>query len=570
MTTLSSPVAIVGGGPVGLMLALFLDRHDVPSVVFNVGETTRWHPKGSTHNSRTMEHYRRIGLGERVRRLGLPWDFPTDVVYFTRFNSHLIARVAMQSSAEKMRAALTAPSNVQNFEPIHRANQMYIERCLFDHARTRPNITLRYGWQVQAFAEDAEGVTLTAERVVEDLSDANTDYLEHVGRGAGEIETWRSQYLVGADGGHSMVRRALGIRYGGHENLKQAFFGGSMMSTHIRAPDLARDCFPGDRRGYQFWAINPDARMTMVNLNGVDEYMFFTPVPEGATFNEQLALDTLRRACGYDVKVNVLGNRRWQAGIAVWADRFGSGHRVFLAGDAIHLFTPTGGFGLNTGIDGAANLAWKLAALVQGWGGPALVPSYEAERRPIAARNTTAARVLAKSVGATEIRPEIEADTPAGEAARRVAGDYLDTFGEEFASLGVQLGARYDGSAIVFEDGAPPRDSIHCYTPSGVPGGRAPHFFLDPPGMAGRRSLFDRFGVGFTLLRFREGADAGELVAAAMRRGVPLEVVDVFDEDARDLYGRDLALIRPDQHVCWRGDRVGDAETIVRRVTGAG
>jgi hypothetical protein len=134
----------------------------------------------------------------------------------------------------------------------------------------------------------------------------------------------------------------------------------------------------------------------------------------------------------------------------------------------------------------------------------------------------------------------------------------------------VQLGVRYDASPIVCEDGAPPRDSINCYTPSGVPGGRAPHYFLDPPGMANRRSLFDRFGVGFTLLRFTDKADGGALADAARRRGVPLDVVDVLDADARDLYGRDLALIRPDQHVCWRGDRLpADCAALIAKVVGA-
>ncbi|MSQ49851.1 MAG: monooxygenase [Betaproteobacteria bacterium] len=549
-----APVAIVGGGPVGLMLALFLDRHNVKSVVFNWEETTRWHPKGSTHNSRTMEHYRRLGIGAQVRQLGLPQDHPTDVVYLTRFYGRQLAQVRMPSSIEKLRAVIAAPCNHQNFEPIHRANQMYVEKFLLEHARTRPNISLRFGWELGEFREDATGVSLQVERV---------------SPAAAPAETWQAEYMVGADGGQSQVRRGLGIRYGGQETLKQAFLGGSMMSTHIRAPSLVGECF-ANRRGYQYWAINPDVRLTMVNLNGVDEYMFFTPVPEGANFDEQLAIRTFHRACGQEAPVTVLGNRLWTAGVALWADRFWSGERIFLAGDAIHLFTPTGGFGLNTGIDGAGNLAWKLAALVQGWGGQKLKASYEAERRPIAKRNTTAAQMLAKNVGDVEIRPQIEAVGPAGDAARKSAGDYLDTFGEEFASIGVQLGVRYDGSPIIFEDGTPPRDSINCYTPSGVPGGRAPHYFIDPPGMAHRRSLFDRFGVGFTLLRFTDQTDGAALIAAAQRRGVPLEVVDVADADARDLYGRDLVLIRPDQHICWRGDRLpADCAALIAKAVGA-
>ena len=150
----NTPVAIVGGGPVGLMLALFLDRHGVKSTVFNNEQTSRWHPKGSTHNSRTMEHYRRLGIAAEVRRLGLPQDHPTDVAYFTRYNAWELARVVMPSEEEKARAVIAAPRTHQNFEPIHRANQMYVERFLLNHARTRPNITLRFGWRVGEFSED--------------------------------------------------------------------------------------------------------------------------------------------------------------------------------------------------------------------------------------------------------------------------------------------------------------------------------------------------------------------------------------------------------------------------------
>jgi hypothetical protein len=208
--------------------------------------------------------------------------------------------------------------------------------------------------------------------------------------------------------------------------------------------------------------------------------------------------------------------------------------------------------------------------MVQGWGGDQLLASYQAERKPVAARNTTAAQKLARNVGAVQVSDAMEQAGPAGEAARREAGDYLGGFGEEFGSIGVQLGARFDGSPLIVGDGAPPADSYTAYTPSGVPGGRAPHFFLDPPGMPVRRSLFDLFGAGFTLLRLAPGAPSGDALAeAAVRRGVPLQIVDAFDEDGRELYGRDLALIRPDQHVAWRGNSLpADAGALLGRITG--
>ncbi len=163
--THTTPIAIVGGGPVGLVLALFLDRHGVPSTVFNTETGPRFHPKGSTHNARTMEHYRRLGIADQIRALGLPDDHPTDVAYFTRFNAWELARLRMPSNAEKRARRAAALGTDQIPEPIHRANQMYVERALFDHVRTRKDITLRFGWQVESFAETETGVTLDAARL---------------------------------------------------------------------------------------------------------------------------------------------------------------------------------------------------------------------------------------------------------------------------------------------------------------------------------------------------------------------------------------------------------------------
>jgi 2-polyprenyl-6-methoxyphenol hydroxylase-like FAD-dependent oxidoreductase len=548
---LQTPIAIVGGGPVGLMLALFLDRHGVRSVVFNSEPGARHHPKGSTHNARTMEHYRRLGLGAQIRKLGLPPDHPTDVVYLTRFNGPELARLPMPSEQEKMRMVTAAPRSDQVPEPIHRANQMYVERFLLQHAATRRNITLRFGRQVDAFAQDADGVTLHAEAV----------------DGSGE-ESWRAQYLVGCDGGRSFVRRTLGIQYEGFAALEQEFFGAHMVSTYLRAPTLYRD-YLGSRRAWQYWVVNPELRTGVVALNGSDEFIVWSRgVPHQSPDNAAIAA-LVRRATGAEIPLEIIAHGAWTGGIALTADRFAD-RRVLLAGDAVHLFTPTGGFGMNTGIDDAANLAWKLAAMLQGWGGSGLLASYEAERKPIAVRNTTASRALAKNVGEVPVPAELEQNSPAGGAARAKTGDFLSGFGEEFASIGVQLGARYDGSPIVAADGDPPPDNFVQYTPTSVPGGRAPHYWLDDARVFGS-SLFDRLGVGFTLLRLGpKPPDADALLAAASARKVPLSVLQIPDAEARELYARDLVLIRPDQHVGWRGNAPpDDPEPLWGRLTGA-
>ncbi len=348
-----------------MMLALFLDRHGVRSVVFNTEPDVRFHPKGSTHSARTMEHYRRLGFAEAVRKLGLPADHPTDVAYFTRFNGYELARLRMPSVAEKRAAVAASPATGQVPEPIHRANQMYVERAMAERVRARPNIALRFGWQVTGLAADADGVSLRAQPV-----------------SGGATETWRAAYAVGCDGGRSFVRRTLGIPYGGEKSLDQEFFGGRMVSVYLRAPTLYPQ-FLKDRRAFQYWVFNPELRTAIVALDGKDEFLLWSRASD-----ETIAGDIARLmlgCTGMDVPLEILALNPWTSGVALVADRFGAG-RVLLAGDAVHLFTPTGGFGMNTGIDDAANLSWKLAAMVQGWGGARLLDPT----RPSAGRSPSA------------------------------------------------------------------------------------------------------------------------------------------------------------------------------------
>src|SRR5215469_11928805 len=254
----TAAVGIVGGGPVGLVLALLLDRSGVPSVLFNTEPATRWHPKGSSESARSMELFRQLGLAERIRALGLPGDHPTDVAYFTRFNAHELARLAMPSRAEVLRRRHEVPKTDQVPEPIHRANQMHVDRLLAEHAATRPHIALRFGWQVDAFTQDADGVTVGA-------TNAET----------GATQRWRVQYLVGCDGGRSFVRRSLGLRFRGEAALEDRYFGGRMFSTYIRSPALYRDVLE-PRRAWQYWAVNPQLRATIISVNGSDEFLFRT------------------------------------------------------------------------------------------------------------------------------------------------------------------------------------------------------------------------------------------------------------------------------------------------------
>jgi 2-polyprenyl-6-methoxyphenol hydroxylase-like FAD-dependent oxidoreductase len=537
------PVVIIGAGPVGMVLALDLAGRGVGSVLVERAESSRWYPKGNTHNARTMEHYRRLGLADAVRATGLPADQPTDAAYFTRLNGHELQRLPMPSAAQKRAALADVAATDQVPEPIHRANQMYVEQVLLERVRATAAITCLFGTECLAVTADADGVEA---RIVPTA-------------GGGE-RTLRGTYLVGCDGPRSMVRHTLGVSYQGEDAREQGFMSGLTHSTHLRIPALHKGIIRSP--AWLYFMLRTDAVAGLIDLDGRDEFLFHT-VGDG-----QLDDDALRRAVvdcvGEPVDVEILDSQDWIAGRALVAERFGEG-RVFLCGDSTHLFTPTGGFGMNTGIDDAANLAWKLAALVQGWGGAGLPASYERERRPVAVRNTRAALDLANSIRDIPLSPLLECDTAEGAQARRAAGDALAGFTQEFASLGIQLGARYDGSPLLAADGtAPPPDEPATYVPTASPGGRAPHVWLSRS-----RSLFDALGPGFTLLRMGHAtAETAALRTAAAERGIPLTLLDVSLPQARDLYERDLALIRPDHHVAWRGNTLPDPDVLLDLVTG--
>ena len=535
----TTEVVVVGGGPAGLSLALHLDMYGIDTVLFETEPTTRWHPKGNTNNARSMEIFRRLGIADDVRALGVPADHPFDIAFFTRFNAYEIFRGRTPSRDERLKQRAAAPATDQVVEPPHRANQMYLERLLFEQAAKRPHIRLKFGCAAKSFVLDEGGVTVTAEN--------------------GEI--WHSRYLVGCDGSRGLVRKSLGIRYAGEAQLMNVFLSGLFTAVHLRIPDLYPK-FVGHRRAWMYMSVNRDVRLVMISLNGADEFITQIPTESGHEMAEDEIVAMVKKAIGADIPVEVLSHRTWNAGAYLVAERYGN-DRAFLVGDAAHLYTPTGGYGLNMGIDDGANLSWKLAAVLRGWGGAELLSTYQTERRKAALRSSEVARNLGKSRLKAEIPAVAEEASPAGEAARRALAQqpFVQThhfnLPEDRDWLGVILGARYDGSPLVVSDGLPPPESLERYVPSDIPGGRAPHLWLDKNRGKGS-SLFDHFGLEFTLLRFAD-ADVAALERAAKERGIPLKVFDVRLPDAKTLYARKLYLIRPDHYIAWRGDALPGA-----------
>jgi 2-polyprenyl-6-methoxyphenol hydroxylase-like FAD-dependent oxidoreductase len=530
---LTTSVLIVGGGPCGLMLANELGRRGVSAVMIDEKPGTAFNPQANATQARSMEHYRRLGFADEVRQAGLPADYPTDVAYFTRYTGYELARFQLPSSARATALIKGLSGSWSAAELPHRVSQKFVEAVLRRHAERLPGIRLHYGWRLVNYFQRDDGV-------------------------AGEIECvndgrriWvHADFLVGADGPRSLVRQSLGISYGGVTGAQRDFMGGRMLAVYLRSPDF----YAGvpHAKAWMYNCFNRDRRAFMASVNGRDEFAFHTqlrPGEEESAINVDEAKRAFQRACGAPIECDVLSFLTWTAGYALVADRMQRG-RVFLGGDAAHLFTPAGGLGYNTAIEDAVNLGWKLASVIKGVSPTALLDSYDAERRPVALRNTDYARRFADSLGLFAAAPEIEESTEAGSEARRSAGAYLDQHARtEFNIPGVTFGGRYDGSPIIISDGSvPPPDAANVYLPSACPGGRAPHAWLED-GV----SLYDLFGFEWTLLQFGQVvSDARQLPEAARALGADLKPV-TLPRSLRDLYEADLALIRPDQVVAWRG-----------------
>ncbi len=518
------PVLIVGGGPVGLALAGDLGWRGVACVLVEQSDGSIYQPRMDLVGIRTMEFCRRWGLVGAVEASPYPRDYAQDNVYLTSLTGYEIGRERFPGIGE----AAPPPESPQRRE---RCPQNMFDPILRAFAAGQKTVQLRYRTRLVAFTQDARRVIATVE---------NAD--------TGARENIAARYIVGCDGARSVVRETLGIRMLGNPVLTYT------TNAIFRCPHLLALHDKG--KAYRHIFIGPEGTWaTIVAINGRDEWRFsLIGGPQQRDYTVDDIKAAIRRAVGCDFAFEILSVLPWVRRELV-AETF-CGDRGFIAGDAAHMMSPTGGFGMNTGIGDAVDLTWKLAATLEGWGGEHLLDSYSRERQPVGARNVAEASGNLRRMLSVGVYPDIADDTPQGAATRaKVGREFTAMMRREWFTLGIHLGYRYEGSPICWPDGtAPPPDDARSYVPVARPGHRAPHAWL-----ADGRSTLDLFGRRFTLVGFDAGAhEAKPLLQAARARGVPLDFVTLCEPQAAALYGRKFVLVRPDGHVAWRDDRMPD------------
>jgi 2-polyprenyl-6-methoxyphenol hydroxylase-like FAD-dependent oxidoreductase len=525
-------VFIVGAGPVGLTLALDLATRGIA-----VGVVETRHPgeppsvKCNHVSSRSMEVFRRLGIAKKLRDAGLPADYPNDCAYRTTTTGIELSRIPIPCRRDRYTASEGPDTDWPTAEPPHRINQTYMEPVLFANAAGMDNLTILNRTAFEAFDERDDGIIAT-------VRNCDTDATCEI----------HCEFLVGCDGARSAVRKAIDASLHGTPVIQR------VQSSYIRAPQL-----PG-LMGPPAWMtlpLNPRRCGTVVAIDGREHWLIHNHLNrEDETF-ESVDRDRSIRAIlgvGTNFQYEILSKEDW-VGWRLVADRFRKG-RAFICGDAAHLWMPYAGYGMNAGIADASNLAWLLAAVLQGWAPPDILDAYEAERLPITEQVSRFAMEMAGKVSGQRraVPGEIELEGPEGDAVRqRVGQAAYDLNVQQYCCGGLNFGYFYDASPIIAYDGeSQPAYTMADFTPSSVPGCRMP--FLELPD---GRPIYDAFGPGYTLLRRDRDVAIAALPDTMRHAGVPIEVVDVPMDEA-DPYDRKLILVRTDQHVVWRGDKIPD------------
>ncbi|MGH1492421.1 MAG: FAD-dependent monooxygenase [Acidimicrobiales bacterium] len=541
----SYPVIIIGGGSVGLSLAAELGWRGVECLVLEERPGLNDHPRANAVANRTMEYYRRWGIDQAITDAGIPPDLPAEYLWVTSLHGREIHRVSLPPFDQLLLTRQTGgyADAEFNWSPYLKTitGQNEVEQVILDYIAGQKAVDLRFEWRLLDFVDDGEKVTCRVEHIP-----------------SGRIELVEAGYLAGCDGGRSTVRRQLEIAYEGTSSLA------SFVSVYFHAPEMINRHPFG--HGNIFFPLHRDHRGFLLTWDDDQTYTYHLILNEGQDWTDIDPVAAVTGVVGSDFDVTVRSVQPWDAHALV-ATKYSSG-RCFLVGDSAHLFSPTGGFGMNTGVSDAIDLAWKLEAALSGWAGDGLLDSYDIERRPVGHRNTQeAADCFDHLFRVMQNGDELDGEGPESDQVRRDLKADIKDQEKLIASSGTLLGYRYEGSPIVVSDGTPePPDDARKYLPIARPGHRAPHVWLDSGD-----ALFDRLGPGFTLLRVGDSPpDTSALIEAAATVGVPLTVLDLTEPIVSEVYEAALVLIRPDMMIAWRSDEApADPAALVDTVRGA-
>lgn len=475
------------------------------------------HPKVGTVGPRSMEFFRRWGLAGRIRKAGWPDDHPLDVAWVTAVGGHEIYRIDFGTAG-------TRPVHDYTPEPEQVCPQHWLAPLLTEALGVHPEGPVRFHWRV-------DGIVQHDDRVV-----ATVTVLD-----SAKVVTVAAAYVVACDGANSPIRKSCGVP------ARSRYKGKMFRNILFRAPMLRTQL--GESNALMYFLTSPTMlRYPLRSMDGDALYRLTASGEDSSTMKGPEEL--LRAAIALDTPVEVLSDAPWHLTHRV-ADRYRVG-RILFAGDSAHTLSPSGGFGMNTGIADAADLGWKLAATLAGWTGPDLLDSYQVERRPVAEASLEESNQNLNRALRRELLPEIVLDNAEGARARRTLAARLEAGGvhREFDAPDIHFGYRYTSKLIVAD---PTETDSETWSSSALPGGRAPHAWLRP-GV----STVDLFGSGFVLLSFQPSPYTERFQQAFAARAVPLTVKEIHHADVARLYRRPHVLVRPDGHVAWRGMELPD------------
>lgn len=544
---MDASIVVAGAGPVGTCLAIDAALRGVSVIVLEArGAEEPADAKCNTVAARTMEAFRRFGIADEVRAAGLPDDYPTDTIYATSLAGPEITRIRLPARSELAQPGF-ADSSWSTPERMVRLSQLYLEPILRRKLLSLPNVRLMDRTEFVSYQQDDSGVTVTARSTQ-----------------TGAEQTLRCAYLAGCDGGRSPVRKQMGVKLVGDAEISRT------RSTLIRSKDIGK-LFGKRRPAWMSWIVSNKVRGNVIAINGDDLWLVHRSLRVGEPNFDALDADqSLRDALGVgkDFKYEVIKHEDW-IGRRLVAERFRD-NRVFIAGDAAHLWVPFAGYGMNAGIADAMNLSWLLCSVINGWASSTMIDAYEAERLPITDQVSRYAMKKMQeniaAVGSGAPPKVLSAGGPVGWMIRRQLGKKLyDINLPQMAPEGLNYGYYYTGSPIIAHEAelAPDYD-MGAFTPSTVPGCRLPHFDVNG------RTVLDLLGPDYTLIRFDKRIDVEPLLAAARAAKIPMKIVDAA-KPSLPAIRHELLIVRSDQHVIWRGQRSpGDAAHLMQILKGAG